>query len=263
MWRITAIESKNQVVILGQRAKSDPWSLYTFQNNPDGHLVETRMDAPCQHDILFNLTTVVQNGKELLAVSWSQCSDIKLIDLDTKRVTPVFKFPPHSLFNMCSGPDGGLFIVMESGNVQQLDNTFSIINTFDLSSFIPGLFPFLTLICYLPDPHNLLVVYFKSELKAVSLQNGHQVWSQPWEGFHLKCLLYCPQQDVLLAGVLFEPKIHVLNPSNGSVIQTIEIPDIYSIHRMCLCNNQIVMTQYAEEDSERRLLSYCTLNRIV
>ena len=46
---ITAIESKNQVVFRCRRNESDHFSLYTFQNNPDGELVETWMDYPCQH----------------------------------------------------------------------------------------------------------------------------------------------------------------------------------------------------------------------
>ena len=68
---ITAIESKNQVVIFGRRTLSDPWYLYTFQRNLDGTVKETRMDAPCQHDMLlgyYKLITVVQKGKELLAL---------------------------------------------------------------------------------------------------------------------------------------------------------------------------------------------------
>ena len=263
VWAITAIESKNQVVIFGRRDILGPLSLYMFQNNPDGQLVETQMDAPCQHYGSYTiLISMVQNGKELLAVSCCECSDIKLIDMDTKQITPVFKSPTDPLVGMCSGPNGGLFVVMSSGNVQQLDSSFSIINMFHLSSFINDPFSFYFL-CYLPAPHNTFVFYFKSKLRGVSLQNGHQVWSQPWNWFTPHCLLYCAPQEILLAGVLFEPKAYVVNPSNGSVIQTIQIPDVRWIDEMCLCNDQIVMAQWSGKDSSRHVLSYYSLNRIV
>ena len=182
---ITGLESKNQVVICGRRDKSDPASLYMFQNNPDGELVETRMDRPCPHYTDFNrLTTVVLNGKELLAVSCTDCSDIKLVDMETKQVTPVFKSPSDPPWGMCSGPGGGLFVALDSIHTQQLENSFNIINTFKYLS---------TPMCYLPTPHNTLVGINGSELRAVSMQDRNTVWNQPCETIQPHCLLYCPQ----------------------------------------------------------------------
>ena len=192
---ITAIESKNQVVVSGQRTESDPASLYTFQRNLDGTVEETWMDSPCQHDDLlayYSLTTVVQNGKELLAVLCRGCKDIKLVDMETKQVTPVYQFPPESLVDMSSGPNGGLFVAPRTGNIQQLNGSFRIINTFNVGewSFIGTVnrrgvnyvFPD-SLLCHLPAPHNTLVVNKGTELRAVSLPDGRQVWSQKCAGF--------------------------------------------------------------------------------
>ena len=264
---ITAIESKNQVVIGGQRTESDPQYLYTFQNNPDGQLVETRMDTPCQHHAFssfYNLITVVQNGKELLALYCRLCKDVKLVDMETKQVTPVFKFPPTDTpCGICLGPDGDLFVASLEGHIQQFDSSFRVTNTFDLSSFVSGLGYCFPPICYLPAPHNTLVVYNLFELRAVSLRDGHQVWSQPSIGFKHYCLLYSPQQDVLLISVLLKPQVRVLNPSDGVILQTIEIPNIHSIYTMCLCNDQIIMVQQSEKDITRRCLSYYSLKRNV
>ena len=135
---ITAIESKNQVVILGQRTESDPFYLYTYQRNLDGTVEETRKNAPCQHDGPFGwykLVTVVQNGKELLTVLCGYCKDIKLVDMETKQVTPVFQFTSDSRVDMYSGPNGGLFVTYTTGNIKQLDSSFSVINTFNVGEW--------------------------------------------------------------------------------------------------------------------------------
>ena len=253
---ITAIESKNQVVIHDQRTVSDPWSLYMFQNNLDGGLVETRMDAPCQHNPFWtpSLITVIQNGKELLAVLCDECKDIKVIDMETKQVTSVFKSPTDLLRGMCSGPDGGLFVAFQGGNIKQLDSSFNTINTFNscVTNIIYDM-------CHLPAPHNTLVVEKRTELMAVSVQDGHQVWSPTEIGFVAECLLYCSQQDVLLVSKFYGTRVHVVNPRDGSTLQTIYIPNIDYIHTMCLCYDQIVMLQQTEKGNGRMLLSYYSL----
>ena len=208
----------------------------------------------CEHLLFFiNQTTVVQNGKELLAVSCDICNNIKLVDVETKKALVVFQCadPP---WHICSGPDGGLLIACRSVNIQQLDSSFRVTNTFRLNA---------DRMCYLPAQHNTLVVNSLFEFKAVSLLDGHQVWNMKCDGLRPDCLLFCPQQDVLLISDSFKPQVCVMNPSNGSMIQTIEIPNILGTLTMCLCNNQIVMLQWAQKSTYRRLLSSCSLKQIV
>ena len=219
---MTAIDSKNQVVILGWKDSSDPLSLNTFQNNLDGELVEAQMKAPCQHQnsyYLHCLITVVQLRKELLTVSCNLCNDIKLVDMETKQVTPVFKSPTDSPVTFCSGPDDGLFIALDSGHIQQLDNSFMVTNTFH---FTP-VKDLVVSMCHLPPLHNTLVFIKGKELRAILLSDGQQIWSQKCKGF-IPCGLPCPQQDVLLVSVTNKPQVHVVNPCDGVILQTIEIP---------------------------------------
>ena len=265
--RITAIESKNQVVICGMRTLSDPCYLYTYQRNLDGTVKETRMDGTCQLSAFcYRLITVVQNRKELLTVLCRDCRDIKLVDMETEQVTSVFKSPVGEVVSMCPGPDGGLFVAVHPGNILQLNSSFSVTKTYDLHSFFNEPNPYWSLyhfacICYLPALHNALVVNNRSELRAVSLQDGRPVWSQKWEGFMSNCLLFLPQQDVLLLSAGPKPEVRVLNPSDGSTLQTIEIPNIYYIDTMCLCNDQIVMTQ-CEKYTYHMLLSYYNIETV-
>ena len=131
---VTVIESKNQVVICGRKNESSHSSLCTFKKNMDEELVETRMDAPCQHGsfvTFYNLITVVQNEKELIAICCLECRDIKVVDVETKQVTPVFKFHSDPWFN-CSGPNGSCFVSFLNGNILQLDSSFNILNNFSV-----------------------------------------------------------------------------------------------------------------------------------
>ena len=192
--------------------------------------------------------------------------------METKQVTPVYQLPPDSLVCMYSGPNGGLFVTSRRGNIQQLDSSFCVTNTFNVGewSFIGtvnrrgvncNVLP-LSLLCHLPAPHNTLVVNKGSELRAVSVQDGRPVWRQQWEGFKAYCLLFLPQQDVLLVSEYWgKREVRILNPSDGSTLQTIEIPNIRYIGAMCLCNDQIVMTQRAEKGTSRGLLSYYSLKQ--
>ena len=260
-WRwieaITVIESKNQVVIWGGTTESDIESLFTFQNNLDDE-PQTRMNAPCQHGVKA-LITVVQNGKELLAVPCWCCKAIKLVNMETKQVTCVFESPAYRPLSNCSGPNGSFFVASLSGHIQQFDSPFTATNACNFTD-VKYIVEYM---CYLPTPHNTLVVSYQSELRAVSLLDGHEVWNQNCNGFKPDCLLYYPQEDVLLVNVYLEPQIRVVNPSDRSMIQTIKIPDIYVIHRMCLCNDQIVMLHWPGEYCPRALLSYYSLKRIV
>ena len=181
----------------------------------------------------------------------------------------MFKSPTGPPWKICSGPDGGLFVALMNGNILLLDNSFNIINRFNVGEWSPigitniggvncNAFP-LTLICYLPAPHNTMIVNKVTELRAVSLRDAHQVCSQPCEGFGAYYLLYCPQHDIILASCWQTPYIRIVDPTDGSTIQTIEFPNIVSIGSMCLCNDQIVMLQRPENDSLGRLLSYYSL----
>ena len=113
--------------------------------------------------------------------------------------------------------------------------------------------------CYLPAPHNTLVINKGTELTAVSVLGRHKVWSQNCETFTPRCLLYYPPKDVLLASYRVFAQVRILNPSNGVILQTIEISNINSIDRMCLCSDQIIMLQRSEEGSDREFLSYYSL----
>ena len=209
--------------------------------------------------------SVFQNGKELLAVCCMGCKDIKLVDMETQQVISIFKYPTDSLDCLCSGPNDSLFVGLRSGNVWQLDRSFSVTNTLNLSSFVRRGFCFAAFtfmsICYLPGPH-ILVVNNRVVLRAVSLLDGNLVWNQECEAFRYNCLLYCPQQDILLVSAFLQPQVHILNPSNGLILQTIRLPNIYSITQTCLSNNQIAMIQ-RDDESELRLFSCYSVKRVV
>ena len=178
--------------------------------------------------------------------------------METKQATPVFKSPTDSPVSLSSGPDGGLFVALDSGHIQQLDNSFMVTKTFH---FTHGKY-LVKSMCHLPAPHNTLVINKGQELRAISLPDGQQIWNQKCEEF-IPLHLLCPQQDVLLVSADDKPQVHVVNPCDGMILQTIEIPNIRHIDRMCLCNDQIVLFQLPKKYSRRKLLSYYRLKRII
>ena len=248
---MTVIESKNQVVIYGQRTESDPWYLYTFQKNLDGYLVETQMDTPCQHDAPFiTLTTVVQNRKELLTVGCYVCNDIKLVDMEIKHVAAVYKSPSDEPVGVCSGRDGGLFVAFKSGNILQLDSSFSVINKFhdEISGSVS--------MCCFPAPNNAIVFQGFEEIAAFLAREGRLLWKRKFMKFAPHCFLFWGEQGVLLASDIFKPEVLFLNPTDGSILQTMSVPYIDLIEDMCLCGDQLVMIQRTEKGMA---LSYYSL----
>ena len=257
----TAVESLNQVVIRGRRNEPDPERLHILQINPDTGQVEqeTEWDL-CQHDsflLSISLVTVVLNGKECVAVSCPWCKDIKLYNAETKRVERIIRLSDIP-DRKCSGPDGSLFVKLDGGGILHLDcNSLNIINRLD-----PG-FRFCHTMCYLPEPHESLVQcrWDSHTIQAVSARDGSVKWEPKYNNYRPWRLLYYPQHDVLLVSDSDKPELRVINPADGSPLQTIHLQNSYKINEMCLCNDQIIMIQ--EGNNKRRILSHYRLNKLI
>ena len=224
--------------MLGRR-KSGSKSIHLYQINQDRELEETIMDIPCDHTTAWmSLATLVQEGKELLAVGCKKCDDIKLVDVDTKKVTPAFMLGIGDLVAMCSDPDGGLFVLCKDGKILHLDSSFYVINTFDSRLNLGyNIYWSLIHICHMPGPHNALVLSHAPAVRAVSTKNGSLLWSIKT---NIHQLLFCQKYDILITTDT-RCTIRVLNPSDGSVLQTILEPTIYMVTALCWYNDQLLV----------------------
>ena len=248
--RIAVIESKNQVVIYGRRLETSPYSLYMTQHNEAGEFVETLMDYPCQYySYLTSLFTVVRGGKDLFAVSCCVCKNIKLFDLETWTTNITFTLPSMP-FITCSGPNDSVFMSCMDGKALQLDTSFYVAKVFELNHCRS--------MCYLPVPHNALVVRSWKEIAAISTQNGCQLWKRTFCDFFPDYVLFYQKENVLVVSDLFEPKVLILN-TDGGTMQIIHVPDIHSINQIGLSNDQLITIQRTEESNYHTLLSYYSL----
>ena len=257
IYSITAVESLNQVVILGGRNKSDP---HILQINPDTGQVEqeTEWDL-CQHVSNMSLDIMVLNRKECVAVSCRECKDVKLCNTGIKRVERSIRLSdePH---HMCSGPDGSLFVRFDGGKIQQVNvDLFNII----INRFDTGL-KYCNSMRYLPEPHDSLVQYdFSDTVQAVSARDGSVKWEREYNNYRPCDLLYHPQHDLLLVSVWDQPELLVINPVDGSLLKTFHLQqNNYWVYRMCLSNDQIIMVQWPKKYSKRRILSHYRLNKL-
>ena len=254
-WRImglVAMTSSNKVITVGRRARS--WSLYLFHRDGAGVVKEETRDVPCNHTGgLFSLFTVVRQDKELLGVFCSICKDIKLVDMETGHATSVFQFPRQA--SICSGPNGGAFAHIAGGKILELNDVFTVTNRFE-----SGL-PLSLEICHLPIPKNYLILTNPpdSEITAISALDGSKVWprrckvpGQPRQ------LLYVAQRDVLLVSDAQNPRLIVLNATDGSLLPTIDLPGGQRVHAMCWCKGLLVTLEW-NPNTKRYNLAYYKL----
>ena len=110
-------------------------------------------------------------------------------------------------------------------------------------------------LCYVPDPHRLLVVCDSDKVRAMSCDDSKEAWKvETRKG--LGYLLYAPRHKTIFVtfDVQFDSRFVVLNPSNGVEIQSIPLPDnMHEIQGVCLFNDQTVVA------SEGGQISYFSL----
>ena len=251
---LVAMTSSNKVVTVGRRTRS--WSLYVFHRDGAEVVNEEARDVPCNHTGgLWSLFTVVKQGRELLGVSCSICKDIKLVDIETGQVTPVFQFETHAPCSIYSRPNGGAFAHIPLGEVLEFNDVFTVTNRFYSDR------PLSTGLCHLPIPKNYLILTNppNPEITAISALNGHNVWPRRRDvPGQQREVLYVPQRDALLVSDAQNPRLLVVNATDGSLLPTIDLPGGYRVHTMCWCNGLLVTLQWTPR-TKRYTLAYYKL----
>ena len=155
-------------------------------------------------------------------------SESQLIELETA-------FRGEKVSHMVQGEESMLFVDV-GGVVLELDTsttTFTKVRTIRSDEDLCAL-------CYVPDPHRLLVVSGHYKVCAVSRENNNIVWTTDYR----RHFLYIPSYDVILA--VYDNDVVVLNPETGSELQSTWLPDsVGDIQALCLFNNQIIMASEA------------------
>ena len=248
---MTVNESK--VIIYGRRKKRGPYSLYVLQNDQTNKMIIREINSPCPHDsFITSLFTLAIQSRELLAVLCNVCNDIKLVDIETKQATIVFKSPTDPPWRMCSGPDGVVFVCSGSCQILELNSYFN--TTKRLNTQVKQCLS----ICHLPAPHDALVIQSNyQEVTAMSLRGGNQLWRKIYRGYSPTNFVFNQDHNVLLTSDTKKPEVLILDPSSGEVLQTIAVEHVCSI--LAMSNNKVVMLQEEDDSKDNRILSSYSL----
>ena len=160
---------------------------------------------------------------------------------------PEIKYDVISAFSgevfsrMCLGEEKRIFVQSNNYTVLELDisnTTFTNLKTFN--TIYPG---YCYGLSYVPDPHRLLVVSDRHEVRAVSCDDDTLVWRvQKDDDLDPSRLLYIPNLETILLADLMKNRIVVLNSRTGLEIQSISLPHyVCEIQAMCLFNDQVIV----------------------
>ena len=117
---------------------------------------------------------------------------------------------------------------------------------------------------YIPAPHKLIVFSLNTEslIRAVSM-DGEKMWEVKGEIEGKKCnplgLLFSPDHQVLLVADGGYSRLIVLNPQDGSVLQTIQLDQLGFIYQLHIHQQQLIVHHATVDNKEK--VSYFSLNR--
>ena len=235
----------------------------------EGSFFKKQIKRPCGHDRLFVLCVQVA-GQEYLALSCSDCGKIKLMVIpkpkkgilsqsgSSMQYEVITAFSGEAVWLMCHGEENRLFV--DAGSVAlELDTsttTFTKVKTFHTGLCYS--------LCYVPDPHRLLVVSGNYEVRAISsdqvtaMSRGGKIflWRVKIDDVEPGILLPIPSHDaILVADWNKKNKVVALNPGTGLQISITLPHNVLEIRGMCLFNDQIIV----ESGTDRGLFSYFSL----
>ena len=144
---------------------------------------------------------------------------------------------------MCHGEENMLLVQSSYGDVLELDTsttTFTKVRTINTSGSVSGLYKGL---CYVPHPHRLLVTNDDDGgVRAVSCDDNKEAWRVKNDDFYAVNLAYTPTHESIIVADGSRNKIVILSPSNGSRLQSIQLPNnVREIRGLCVYNNQLIV----------------------
>ena len=223
---------------------------------------------------------VVADQRKLLAAVCFHCSNIKLIDTLKGGVSEVHKgstdkseFRP---VNLCAGEPGKLWLFRLKVTEGTADNIKHDVIELDCNGtkFTPTSRGFLidlkrcSSFCYLPAPHNALVFSDgKSKvLLSVDCESGEKLWELKGDvdGAEINPagVTFSPQHQLILLADYHNSRVLALDPSNGSHLQTLALPEELGCTQFLSLHNEhlFVIIENRSETQRSFMLSCFSLS---
>ena len=231
---MTVMKETGVIVVSTQKGSLCQFSLQ------EGSFVKKKIKPPCEHGDPYLLCLQVA-GQEYLALSCYECKHIKLMSLNKQlnsdspiHYEMITAFKGEEVDRMCHGEKKRIFVQSAGGAILELNTsttTFTEVRRIRTGRGYS--------LCYVPDPHRLIVVRDGNEVRAVSCDNN-VMWRITG---HPGRLLYLPSHDAIL--VYERDAVVVLNPETGSELKSIPLPDrVRTPQAVCLFNNQVMVASY-------------------
>ena len=220
LFGFTVMPQSGQIVLTGAEKWGGSCSVFVYNFKGGILSKEKNICLPCGHKTYTYVNSLTKNGQDQLFVSCEHCMNIKLLDLQSEQCTVAFSEVAGELFHAGSGK---LFV--NTGNsILPLNFSDPVFEGFLKNVYrVRGC----SNICYIPPPVDALVLSHAGNLKlvALSFEKDEVIWEFSFNnGNMMRCLLFHPENNVLLADHGLENELLIIKPENGCQTQKIDLP---------------------------------------
>ena len=216
---------------------------------------------PCDHIKGVNILGLEIEEEEFIAVSCAACGTIKLMDFENNpRWVTVFSAPGEQPRKMFQGEDFSMMVFMcektWSGGREHLDGTLWELRISDDDEFtlikktpLPGVWNEDAPMCYVPIPR--LACVYKTDIpgtiRAVSVYTDEVMWESCWRSptvsYIVESISYSRvDQKILVSdGERRQGRVFILDPRDGSLLQTITLEGIEHTKELQISGNYLVV----------------------
>ena len=172
------------------------------------------------------------------------------MDLLTKQQSQVYSHWKYRPGYMIHGHRGAIFVHMTNSEVVvELQYYCALVPFTELTrTRTPGVDSHCTIMCYIPRPQRLLVVYAASQkvLRAFSVDEDRMIWTRRCEvnglRFEPKKLLICDHGNNIIVYDGLSKHLVILDPADSSHIQIIPFPvDFKWLDDLQWCKEDLVL----------------------
>ena len=263
----TVMQSTGDVIIWGEGPRGvfakmlgHPCAFYVY-NKSGGKWRRTKtIKALCRHPWVHMLPITVPDKEELLAVSCVNCKLIRLHNIGTGETISAFSHKEYRPGRMCHGKPGRIYVLACPHG--------DLLHALELDIAKPGDFKIARIektdrsfrhyngmVAYIPSEHPRSIVVSanipKKTVRSICFDNnarpGWEHWYGGWEQqiegmeFFPSGIVYSPRHEALIVADKMNNRAVVLNPKDGSHVQTVAMDGMICVIQMYMYKDQIVV----------------------
>ena len=244
------MESTGNMILVGKENEDDAAAVHVLSFKDEWQKIATK-SVPCSHNDFYIVPAMIENTEHLLLSCW-KCEVIWFCGKPRGfHFIQTIKLTGHYPGPMCKAEGDYIYVVdMVEGSrtVLKVKCTPTEL-VVDKIKTIHSKMQYILFMEYLPGINCIVLSRWKENLvKAINCGTGEQVWEVKGEEegvtWEPHGLLYLPEhQSLLVCDPSDNGRLVVVNPRNGSILQTtslseISVPISLSIHEgnIVLCN---------------------------